>query len=190
MFETLKADIEAHYVAYKDYFLPKRIFYLIFTHQLYPVLIYRLGHWAEFHCPIPVIGFILRFIHFFLCKFSYIVIGVHLRQTSEIGPGLKLEQTGCQHIEAKIGKNCRIQQGVTIGRIGGFRGGGVPIIGDNVYIGTGAKILGDVKIGNNVKVGANAVVIKDVPDNAVAVGVPAKIKWSKKQRNEDICTRN
>ncbi len=51
----------------------------------------------------------------------------------------------------------------------------VPVIGNDVYIATGAKILGDIKVGNNVIIGANAVVIKDVPDNCVVAGVPAKI---------------
>ena len=57
------------------------------------------------------------------------------------------------------------------------RGGnkGYPTIGDNVYIGPGAKIVGAVKVGNNVAIGANCVVTKDVPDNAVVVGVPGKI---------------
>lgn len=73
---------------------------------------------------------------------------------------------------AKIGKNCTIHQQVTIGQ---SEGNGAPIIGDNVMIGAGAKIIGNVKIGNNVKIGANAVVVKDVPDNATAVGVPARI---------------
>ena len=49
------------------------------------------------------------------------------------------------------------------------------MIGDNVYIGVGAKVLGNIRIGNNVKIGANAVVIKDVPDNATVVGVPARV---------------
>lgn len=53
---------------------------------------------------------------------------------------------------------------------------GVPKIGNNVQIGCGAVIIGNVTIGNNVYIGANAVVLKDVPDNSIAVGVPAKIK--------------
>jgi serine O-acetyltransferase len=52
---------------------------------------------------------------------------------------------------------------------------GVPVIGDNVYISTGAKVLGDITIGNNCVIGANAVVISNVPDNTVAAGVPAKV---------------
>ena len=73
-----------------------------------------------------------------------------------------------------IGKNCTIFQGVTIGSIRGIKGG-VPTIGDNVIIFAGAKIIGNVKIGNNTVIGANAVVTHNIPDNSVAVGIPAKV---------------
>ncbi len=56
-----------------------------------------------------------------------------------------------------------------------MRGGGFPILGDRVYLGAGAKILGPVRIGSDVVIGANAVVIRDVPDKAVVAGVPAKV---------------
>lgn len=76
---------------------------------------------------------------------------------------------------AVIGANCNIYQGVTIGqKLRGERKG-YPIIGNEVFISPGAKIIGKVKIGNNVVIGANAVVDKDVEDNAVVGGVPAKI---------------
>ncbi|AYE52408.1 serine acetyltransferase [Priestia megaterium NCT-2] len=76
------------------------------------------------------------------------------------------------HHKAKIGDYNKIMQNVTIG---GRNGRSAPKIGDYCFIGTGACILGDVNIGNNVIIGANAVVIDDVPDNAVVVGVPAKV---------------
>lgn len=80
----------------------------------------------------------------------------------------------------KMGKNCTILQQVTIGGNPNTFDGTSPIsqaasIGDNVIIGAGAKIIGDVKIGDNVRIGANAVVTHDLPDNCVAAGVPAKI---------------
>jgi serine O-acetyltransferase len=77
------------------------------------------------------------------------------------------------HKKAVIGNDCVIGSNVTIG--GRSKSTGVPIIGNDVYIATGAKILGDIKIGNNCVIGANAVVITDVPDNAMVAGVPAKI---------------
>ena len=79
--------------------------------------------------------------------------------------------------EAVIGNNCVIFQQVTIGSITlpDARGKGAPVIGDNVYIGAGAKVIGSVRVGNNVRVGANAVVYKDVPDNSVVVSGEQKI---------------
>lgn len=72
-----------------------------------------------------------------------------------------------------IGRNCMIGQGVTIG--GKSRWYEVPVLGDNVYVSAGARILGPVVIGDNVIIGANAVVVKDVPSNCIVAGVPAKI---------------
>jgi serine O-acetyltransferase len=74
---------------------------------------------------------------------------------------------------AEIGENCVINQQVTIAEDGNK---GAAKIGDNVFIGAGAKIIGKVRIGNNVKIGANAVVVNDLPDNCLAVGVPAVVK--------------
>lgn len=72
---------------------------------------------------------------------------------------------------SKIGTGCTIMHHVTIGSniIGGGKEQGAPQIGDNVFIGAGAKIIGPVKIGNNVKIGAGCIVVDDIPDNAVCV---------------------
>ena len=72
---------------------------------------------------------------------------------------------------SKIGKNCVLFHQVTIGSntLPGSSGQGFPTLGDNVYIGCGAKIIGNVKVGNNVRIGANCVVTRDVPDNATVV---------------------
>ncbi len=76
---------------------------------------------------------------------------------------------------AEVGDKVVIYHGVTLGGTGKDKGKRHPTVGSNVVIGAGAKLLGPIKIGNNVKIGANAVVLKDVPDNATAVGIPAKI---------------
>lgn len=75
----------------------------------------------------------------------------------------------------RIGRNCTILPGVVIGNKNLECDGKFVTIGDNCYIGLGAKIFGEVKIGNNVIIGANAVVTKDVPDNAVVGGIPARV---------------
>lgn len=98
----------------------------------------------------------------------------------QCGVGLKLPHNGLGvviHQNTIIGNNVKVLQNVTIG---GRNGSGLPIIGDNVVIGAGAVLLGDIKIGNNVRIGANAVVLCDVPEDAIAVGVPAVIKQKKR----------
>lgn len=75
---------------------------------------------------------------------------------------------------AIIGDNVVMFHGVTLGGVGSEKGKRHPTVGNNVLIGTGAKVLGNITIGDNAKVGANAVVLKDVPSNNTAVGVPAR----------------
>lgn len=93
--------------------------------------------------------------------------------TRDIGGGLIIQHGVATIIAArKIGKNGWINQQVTIGYTNDTD---CPTLGDNVTVGAGAKVLGDVTVGNNVVIGANAVVVKDVPDDCVVVGVPARI---------------
>ncbi|MGH8031445.1 MAG: serine acetyltransferase, partial [Luteimonas sp.] len=94
-------------------------------------------------------------------------MGVWIPPSTRIGSGLRLWHCGGIFVNghAVIGRNCNISQGVTIGQANR----GHPVLGDNVYIGPGAKIVGAVRIGHNVAIGANCVVTRDVPDNAVVV---------------------
>lgn len=91
------------------------------------------------------------------------------------GPGLSIAHLGTIYVnsKAKIGKNLRIQSGVVVGGAAGKDG--LPIIGDNVYLGSGSKVIGPVKIASNVAIGANAVVAKSIEDDGTTWGgVPAK----------------
>lgn len=88
------------------------------------------------------------------------------------GGGLYIAHgTSCQVYANRIGENLWMHQNVTLGMIGEGR----PEIGDNVYIGTGAVVLGGIKIGNNVRIGANAIVVDDIPDNSVVVSPKGKV---------------
>ncbi len=102
------------------------------------------------------------------------VTGAEIPLNSQLGGGLLLPHPNgiVIHPAAKIGPNCLFFQQVTIGAADGDS---LPTIGGHVDIGAGAKILGGVRIGNHARIGANAVVIKDVPDGATAVGIPAKV---------------
>jgi serine O-acetyltransferase len=92
-----------------------------------------------------------------------------------IGPGLFISHGQTTILSAeRIGANLQVHQGVTVGW--DYRGERRPIIGDDVFIGAGAKILGAVTIGDGARIGANAVVVCDVPAGATAVGVPARVR--------------
>ena len=96
---------------------------------------------------------------------------LYIRASREnLGGGLVVKHGHSTEINArKIGVNCHIFQNVTIGTRGSSIG---PTLGNNVFVGTGAVILGNISIGNNVRIGANATVVKDVPDNTTVVPAP------------------
>ena len=106
-----------------------------------------------------------------------ILTGIMLPASVDAGAGLYIAHFGGVIINGavKLGANCKIGPGVVLGTKGAGRGSGVPRVGSNVYISAGVKVLGNIVIGDNVIIGANAVVTKDVPNDVIVVGVPARI---------------
>ena len=103
--------------------------------------------------------------------------GIEIHPGATIGKRLFIDHgTGVVIGEtAIVGNDVTLFHGVTLGGTGKEKGKRHPTIGNNVFIGSGAKVLGNIIIGNNVKIGANAVILKDVPSNVTIVGVPGKI---------------
>ena len=103
--------------------------------------------------------------------------GIEIHPGAEIGENLFIDHGFGVVIgeTAEIGNDVTIYQGVTLGGTGKEKGKRHPTIGDNVFIGSGAKILGNIVIGDNVKIGANAVVLKNVSSNKTVVGIPARV---------------
>ena len=110
-------------------------------------------------------------------EFNRILNGCVIGRNADFGKGFVIMHPYGVVINGGVvgGKNVVIESGVVIGAARNGLPVEVPTLGNNVFIGAGAKLLGDIKIGNNVKIGANAVVVKDVPDGSTAVGIPAKI---------------
>lgn len=132
------------------------------------ITLYRISN-KLYKMKIPILPYIFY-------RLIYLINNCHIHYSTEIGENTIIAYGGVAvviHKKAVIGKNCMIESCVTIGGKSNHKN--LPIIGNNVFIGTGAKILGDIRIGNNVIVGANAVVVRDVPDNCILAGVPAKI---------------
>jgi serine O-acetyltransferase len=119
---------------------------------------------------------IARVRHTFWSILTQADIGLEAR----IGSGLMLPHPNgvVIHEEARIGDDCMIMQQVTVGMIGD---GEVPTIGNRVYVGAGAKIIGKLVVGDGARIGANSVVLSDVPAGATAVGVPARLVTPERQ---------
>jgi serine O-acetyltransferase len=121
-------------------------------------------------------GIFIRIARTILQHYTY-KYGISIPYITKIGSGLCIGHFGGIVVSAGtvIGKNCNIAHDVTLGQANRGKNKGYPTIGDNVYIGPGAKVVGKVRIGDNVAIGANCVVTRDVPNNAVIVGVPGKV---------------
>src|SRR5208282_1182581 len=153
MFENLRADLTAagsHRVMEK----PWRV---LIRRETKAILQYRFSHWVH-TLHIPVVRQVLMFVALVWQRWNQIMLaGILIAPDAEIGPGLVLHTAyGLQISPTIIGANCTFNS--------------------QVHIGTGVKIIGEVKIGNNVLVVANSVVLTDVPDNTTIMGVPARIK--------------
>lgn len=105
----------------------------------------------------------------------FLLYNSYIPSSCTIGRGSKFAYKGIAvviHSKTVIGENCIIGQSITIGGKDGALN--PPVIGDNVYIAAGSRLIGDIKIGNNCIIGANSVVNKSFPDNSIIAGVPAK----------------
>jgi serine O-acetyltransferase len=140
-----------------------------FRHSTWPVIAYRFGHWS-LGVRIPVIGQLLRIAGLVFRKWTELFTSVHINVRAKIGPGFVIHSVYAINIgNITVGKNFTVATGVLISHA--CRG-----IGDDVYFGAGAKLIGDARIGNNVVIAANSLVLTDVRDNMTVMGVPARIK--------------
>lgn len=132
------------------------------------IYFYRVGNWCYRH-NVPLIPFFSKVL-------VYLIFNSVVPYTAQIGKETRFAYGGMSvviHGKAKIGDRVIIGQNVTIGRA--LDPDTIPEIGNNVYISAGARIIGKIKVGNNVIIGANSVVTKDVHNNSIIAGVPAKV---------------
>jgi serine O-acetyltransferase len=143
--------------------------------SLWAVAIFRFGKRVQ-HISFPPIRKCLMVLYVFAYKFCELATGIRISIDSEIGPGLVIHNFGGIIVHGTIGRNCFVNQGAQMISRGDGAGAGWPTLGDNVYVGAGAKIVGNIRIGNNVRIGANAVVRRDVPDNSIVLPPQSTVK--------------
>jgi serine O-acetyltransferase len=170
-FENIRADFHAHGRKWG-------------AQGFWALSVYRFGRWRY-----TIRSGLLRkpcsLLYHVLYKWIQIVAGIELPCEAEIGKNFVIDHFGGIVVSgyARFGDNCRIRNGVVVG-LGRVDNPVAPHIGNNVDIGAGAKLLGAINVGDNVIVGANAVVVRDVPADHLAVGVPAVCK----PRRNDIAS--
>ncbi len=165
MFDLIREDlrVKARWCCGGD--APRHILRVLVWDGTFATLIYRASQFC-YRQHLGLLGAILNQLNPIL---THAVIG----RRAQFGPGFVILHSIGLVINTGVqaGRNLTLENGVTIGAEKGH----APVLGDNVYIGAGARIIGNVRVGNDVRIGANAVVIKDVPDNATAVGIPARV---------------
>lgn len=142
---------------------------LLLYNGLHATIDYRIAHWLHTHK--------LRFLARCVSQWSKFCTGVEIHPAATIGRRLVIDHgTGIViGATAEIGDDCLLYQGVTLGGTGKDKGKRHPTLGNNVMVGSGAKVLGPFKVGNNARIAANSVVLREVPDNATVVGVPGRV---------------
>ncbi|MDD4607494.1 MAG: serine O-acetyltransferase [Patescibacteria group bacterium] len=167
MFEKIKYDIKI--IRERDPAAKSSAEVFFLYSGLHALIYYRIAHW--FHTR----GH--RFIARWISQQARFLTGIEIHPGATIGRGLFIDHGSGVVIgeTAEVGENCILYQGVTLGGTGKDTGKRHPTLGNNVLVGSGAKILGPFKVGDNAKIAAGAVVLSEVPDNATAVGVPARI---------------
>lgn len=167
MFHNIKHDLKAHKGDWG-------------SQGFWAMVVYRFGRW-RYGIGNPIIRKPFSLIYKILFKLIQIITGIELPCEVDVGKNFRIDHFGGIIISgfARFGDDCVIRDGVTVG-LRRVDDPVAPIVGNNVDIGTGAKLLGNISIGDNVQIGANAVVLDHVPSNCIAVGVPARIIEKKK----------
>lgn len=167
MFKNLKYDIDN--ILKNDPAARNRMEVFLLYPSVKAVLYYRIAH--KFYNA--GMFFVARAIS----QFARLLTGIEIHPGAKIGKGLFIDHGYGVVIgeTAEIGDNVTMYHGVTLGGTGKHKGKRHPTVGNNVVIGTGAKVLGPINIGDDAKIGANAVVLTDVPSGSTAVGIPARI---------------
>ena len=165
--EAIKKDL--HAVFERDPAATNFIEVLLTYPGLHALILHRIAHWLWLK-GVPVIPRLISHISRFLT-------GIEIHPGANIGFGFFIDHGMGVVIgeTAIIGNNVTLFQGVTLGGTGKEKGKRHPSLGNNIVVGVGAKVLGDIVIGDNVKIGANSVVLESVPPGSTVVGVPGRI---------------
>ena len=155
---------------------------LLLYNGLHATISYRIAHWLHTHK--------FRFLARWISQSSKFFTGIEIHPGATIGRRLVIDHgTGIVIGEtAEIGDDCLLYQNVTLGGTGKDVGKRHPTLGNNVMVGSGAKVLGPFKVGDNARIAANSVVLREVPEGATVVGVPGRVVKVRGEKLDQIHT--
>lgn len=176
-FDDLRLDLDRFRNEGRGVTALDRLRLVLITEQLWVIVTYRLVRWTMYEFRVPVLRTMLSAVLRAHLHVLRALLHIWIDPHAQIGGGLYINHFGTIWVNpgVVIGRFCNLRHGVTIGLGGTDEGRGVPTLGDRVNIGPYAVIVGRIKIGDDVGIGANSLVVSDLPDRAVAVGVPARI---------------
>ena len=182
MFKNIRYDLRA--IKERDPAARNRAEIFFLYSGFHAVLYHRFAHFLYKHH--------LKFLGRFVSQTGRFFTGIEIHPAATIGRGLLIDHGSGVVIgeTAEVGDNCTIYQGVTLGGTGKHVGKRHPTIGNNVMIGSGAKVLGPFKVGDDAKIAAGAVVLNEVPAGATAVGVPARMILPEHKREKEAVEKS
>ena len=174
--QRLRADVARYLVLFDRPVSPyRRMRTVLETEAIWAIAVFRFGQFV-YHDANRLTRILLKPFYEWAAKWVGLVVGIHLFPDTTVGPGFYIGHYGGIWISplATLGANCNIGPGVVIGVAGQGRDKG-PVLGDRVWVGPGAVITGEVRVGSGAVIAANSLVASNIPENAVAIGVPARV---------------
>lgn len=170
----LRADFRRYLATHSGSSRPVAVVRSLLEYGFLATAVYRYGRWTRTIQP-KLISYPFKLVYAVLNTLVEMLFGIYISTNIEIGPGLYIGHFGGIFLAGDLGANCSVGQGVTIGFKGGGKSTRSPRVGNNVYIGTSAVVIGDITVGDGAVIGANTTVVKDVPPGYTVVSAAPRM---------------
>ena len=167
--------------------LREKLFLLATRHGLKATAVYRFGAWVNQEVQAPPLRYPLKLLYYTLDEVTSALWGMHIDEGADIGGGLYVPHpNGVLIGPSRMGTDCNVAAGVTIGQRADGRGGGVPTLGDRVWIGTGSVLFGRIAIGDGATIGPLTLVGRNLPPRCLVSGNPMQVLSRDKDNHREI----
>jgi serine O-acetyltransferase len=174
VFENIQADFRRYLKPTQGRAEIGAIVDALISYGFIATCVYRYGRWTRTIQP-KILSYPFKLTYYLLHLLVDLTLGINISTNADIGPGLYVGHFGGIFLHGDMGANCSVTQGVTVGYKGGGKSTHPPRVGNNVYIGAGAFVIGNITVGDNSVIGANTTVVKDVPPDSLVVSAEPRV---------------